>query len=59
MSAGDDIEVDLRAGTVTNHTAGKRIQTQGFSDRMLAVLAADGLVPYLERHVRRDPGQVA
>lgn len=55
VETGHDIEVDLRAGTVTNHTTGQTIRTQGFSERMLAVLAAGGLVPYLERQVGLRP----
>lgn len=44
---GDEVEVDLTSGRVTNTTKGKAAQAKPFPDFMRDLLSAGGLVPYL------------
>lgn len=46
---GDEVEVDLVTGKVTNHTRGHSAQAKPFPDFMRELLDAGGLVPYLRR----------
>ena len=48
---GDEITVDLRAGTVANERTGGTFETSGFPDFLLAVIDAGGLVPYTRERV--------
>lgn len=49
VEAGDELRVDLAAGTIENLTRGGSAATQGFTPLMLEIVACGGLVPYLRR----------
>jgi len=52
---GDEIEVDLAAGTVTNVTKGISATSTPFPDFMRELLEAGGLVPYLRAQLNGHP----
>ncbi|MGD2175409.1 MAG: 3-isopropylmalate dehydratase small subunit [Candidatus Brocadiaceae bacterium] len=43
---GDEIEVDLQAGRIVNHTKGKAYSFPRFSAQLQAIIDAGGLIPY-------------
>ncbi len=47
---GDELEVDLAAGTVTNLTRGVQLSAGRIPASMLRILTEGGLVSYLEKH---------
>ncbi len=47
MAMGDDVEVDLKAGLVRDHTSGRTFPATPMPPVMVEILAAGGLVPYL------------
>lgn len=47
IDAGDDIEVNFDSGVITNHTKGKTYQGQPFPPFMQNIIAAGGLVDYI------------
>ena len=47
---GDELRVDLEAGTVTNLTGGGQLAFSRIPGVMLRILAEGGLLPYIERH---------
>jgi 3-isopropylmalate/(R)-2-methylmalate dehydratase small subunit len=51
VAAGEELEVDLTSGRLTNVRSGEVLTTKPFSPAMLEVLDAGGLVPYLERYL--------
>lgn len=44
---GDDVEVDIETGVITDHTTGIRYQASPIPPFMRELLAAGGLVPYV------------
>lgn len=49
INSGDVLEVDLMSGVITNLPTGESYQAGALSETVASVLAAGGLVPYLER----------
>ena len=49
---GDEIEVDLTAGTVTNRRTGKVYRASKYPDFMLGIIDAGGLVPYTREKLK-------
>ena len=49
IAAGDEVEVDLAAGRVTDLTRGARWQVEPLPPQVLDMLAHGGLIPYLRR----------
>ncbi len=47
---GDELRVDLEAGTVTNLTRGGQLAFSRIPGVMLRILAEGGLLPYIEKH---------
>ncbi|SET48989.1 3-isopropylmalate/(R)-2-methylmalate dehydratase small subunit [Natronincola peptidivorans] len=47
IDAGDEIEVDFKAGTIYNVTKEQSYQAQGFPEFMQKLMAADGLIGYI------------
>ncbi|MFO8007658.1 MAG: 3-isopropylmalate dehydratase small subunit [Candidatus Brocadiia bacterium] len=43
---GDQLEVDLEAGRVTNHTRGKTYDFAPFTEDLQAIIQSGGLIPY-------------
>jgi len=46
---GDLAEIDLRQGTILNHTKRRLCQARPFPAFILEIIAAGGLIPYLRR----------
>jgi len=49
VEAGDELEIDLAAGTIADLTRGARSQAQPFPDFLRGIIAAGGLIPYTRR----------
>lgn len=49
IAAGDELEIDLEKGEIRNLTQNKTYQVTPFPPRILEILQAGGLVPYLEK----------
>lgn len=47
---GDNVEVDLGAGRIINHSSGKQYQAKPLPDFVLKIAAAGGLVNFLKAH---------
>lgn len=50
IAEGDELEVDLAAGTIKNLTQGKELEAAPLPDVMSAILAEGGLTAYLKNH---------
>jgi 3-isopropylmalate/(R)-2-methylmalate dehydratase small subunit len=53
VSQGDELEVDLRAGTVKNLTTGKTMQFAPYPDFLLEIIEAGGLYPLLREKLAK------
>lgn len=53
IQEGDEIEVDLAAGTIKDITTGKSYKAQPFPEFMQKIIDAGGLIPYLK--TRKKP----
>jgi len=53
IRAGDRLEVDAAAGTIRNATSGETLACQALPPHLMTLVAAGGLVPYLERKFKR------
>jgi len=49
IKAGDELEIDLAAGTIKDLTRGTSYQAQPFPDFLQQIIAAGGLIPYTRR----------
>jgi len=49
IQAGDEIEIDLAAGTINDVTRGTSYQAQAFPDFLQQIIAAGGLISYTRR----------
>lgn len=50
LTAGDELEIDLDKGILTDKTSGKTITVKPLPPFMAQVLADGGLVPHLKKH---------
>jgi len=50
IADGDELEVDLAAGTILDLTSGARITFGRIPESMLKILEEGGLVPYMEKY---------
>ena len=50
ISDGDELEVDLKAGTVRDITNGKQLTFSKIPEIMLNILSEGGLLPYMQKH---------
>jgi 3-isopropylmalate/(R)-2-methylmalate dehydratase small subunit len=50
INDGDELEVDLEAGTVKDITSGSRLTFGKIPEVMLNILDEGGLIPYIQRH---------
>ncbi len=50
IKTGDQIAVDLKNGTVTNHTTNKVYQATKLPQVMIDILKEGGMVPYLKKY---------
>ena len=49
IEAGDEVEVDFDSGVITNVTKGTTFQGQAFPEVMQKIIAAEGLVNYINQ----------
>lgn len=54
VADGDQVEVDLEAGTVRNLSTGAVVSGQRLPPQMLEILGAGGIVPLLRRRVQEE-----
>ena len=47
---GDELEVDLKAGTVKDLTNGRQLTFGKMPEVMLRILNEGGLIPYIKKH---------
>lgn len=52
---GDEIEVDIGAGAISNLTRGKTYKTAPFPPEMRAIIAAGGLMNFVKKSRSSDP----
>jgi 3-isopropylmalate/(R)-2-methylmalate dehydratase small subunit len=50
IADGDELEIDLKAGTITDKNNGKKLTFGKIPDVMLKILDEGGLLPYIEKH---------
>ncbi|MBA7633749.1 2,3-dimethylmalate dehydratase small subunit [subsurface metagenome] len=50
INDGDELEIDLAAGTVRDITSGKRFNFGKIPEVMLRILGEGGLIPYIQKH---------
>ena len=50
IAAGDEVEVDFDSGVITDVTSGKSFQGQAFPEFMQKIIAANGLVGYINNN---------
>jgi len=50
-SAGDDLEIDLAGGRLTNHTTGHTFTFPPFTDEIQAIIAAGGLMALVKQRL--------
>ncbi|MCS7224670.1 MAG: 3-isopropylmalate dehydratase small subunit [Armatimonadetes bacterium] len=50
-SDGDELEVDIATGTITNVTKGKTFQSSPVPEFMREILEAGGLIPYIRKRL--------
>jgi len=56
IQEGDEVEVDIDTGAITDHTTRKRYPAKAIAPFMRELLAAGGLVPYVRR-LQRQAGE--
>lgn len=50
INDGDELEVDLKEGTISNITNGKRLTFNKIPEVMLRILDEGGLLPYIQKY---------
>ena len=50
INNGDNLEVDLKTGRITDLTNGIELQASGMPDIMLNILNEGGLIPYIKKY---------
>ncbi len=51
IDAGDEVEIDFDSGLIYNRTKGTQFQGQAFPEFMQKIIAAGGLIPYINETV--------
>lgn len=51
---GDRLEVDLTAGIIQNHSTGQTYKAAPLSEPVMDILAAGGLIPFLEKKYGKE-----
>ncbi|UCH35010.1 MAG: 3-isopropylmalate dehydratase small subunit [Armatimonadota bacterium] len=51
IEAGDDVQIDLTSGTISDVTRGKTYQAQPFPEFLQDIISAGGLIPYTRRRL--------
>ncbi len=52
VKQGDELEIDLAAGTITNLTTGEGLRFVPFPDFLLEIMGAGGLYPHLKKQIK-------
>ena len=55
--AGDQLTIDIAAGTITNGRTGESYRTGPFPPFIMSIIEAGGLVPYTRRRLRAEEAQ--
>ncbi len=50
INDGDELEIDLKAGKISDLTNGVELRFSGMPDIMLNILNEGGLIPYIKKH---------
>ena len=50
INDGDELEIDLAAGTITDTTNGNQLTFNKLPEVMLGILNEGGLIPYIKKH---------
>ena len=50
INDGDELEIDLKAGTIRDMTSGDRFTSGKIPEVMLRILDEGGLIPYIQKH---------
>lgn len=50
INDGDELEIDLKAGTIRDMTSGDRFTSGKIPEVMLRILEEGGLIPYIQKH---------
>ncbi|MFH1381830.1 MAG: 3-isopropylmalate dehydratase small subunit [Chloroflexota bacterium] len=50
INDGDELEVDLKTGSVRDLTSGVELRSGAMPDIMIAILNEGGLIPYIQKH---------
>lgn len=58
VEKGDQLTVDLKAGTITNLRTGRTYRTSPFPDFIMEIIQAGGLVPYSRRRIEEGHLQI-
>ncbi|WP_193182945.1 LeuD/DmdB family oxidoreductase small subunit [Nisaea sediminum] len=53
VEAGHELELDPASGTITNKTTGAQIAAEPVPEHLRRIVAAGGLVPYLEQRLEK------
>lgn len=56
IGAGDEVELDLEAGSVSNLTTREDLRCEPVPGHLAGLVAAGGLIPLLQRRLREDAG---
>jgi 3-isopropylmalate/(R)-2-methylmalate dehydratase small subunit len=51
ISQGDELEIDMEKGIITDLKSGEEFEIKGLPDFMLEILNEGGLIPYLKDHL--------
>lgn len=51
IEAGDDVQIDLTSGTISDVTRGKTYRAQPFPEFLQDIISAGGLIPYTRRRL--------
>ena len=54
IKTGDELEIDLESGTITNHSQGQTDQAQPIPKFMQSLLKAGGLIPYIQSKMKKE-----
>ena len=52
VKEGDELKVDLAAGTITNLTTGEELHFVPFPDFLLEIIEAGGLYPHMKKQIK-------
>ena len=47
IKAGDQVDIDFNTGVITDQTTGETFQGQAFPEFMQKIIAAEGLINYI------------